>query len=39
MSMSYCVSFKASADKAMDKLPEAIQARIVEKAIALCSLR
>jgi len=33
--MSYQVSFKASADKAMDKLPKAVQARIVEKAIAL----
>ena len=33
--MSYRVSFKASADKAMDTLPKAIQARIVEKAMAL----
>jgi len=33
--MSYRVSFKDSADKAMDKLPKAIQARVVEKAIAL----
>jgi mRNA interferase RelE/StbE len=33
--MTYRVSFKASADKAMDKLPKAIQARIIEKAIAL----
>jgi len=35
--MSYRVSFKASADKALDRLPSAIQARIVEKAIALGS--
>jgi mRNA interferase RelE/StbE len=33
--MSYRVSFKASADKALDKLPKAIAARIIEKAIAL----
>jgi mRNA interferase RelE/StbE len=33
--MSYQVSFKASADKALDKLPKAIQARVIEKAIAL----
>jgi len=33
--MIYCVSFKASADKAMDKLPKAIQSRMVEKAMAL----
>ncbi len=33
--MSYRVSFKASADKAMDRLPKAIQVRMVEKAIAL----
>jgi len=33
--MSYHVSFKASADKALDKLPKTVQARIIEKAIAL----
>jgi mRNA interferase RelE/StbE len=35
MTMSYQVSFRASADKAMDKLPKAIQARMIEKATAL----
>ena len=33
--MSYRVSFKASADKAMDKLPKAMQRRVVEKALSL----
>ncbi len=33
--MCYHVSFKASADKALDKLPKTIQTRVVEKAIAL----
>ena len=33
--MSYRVSFKASADQALDRLPKAIQARIMEKAVAL----
>jgi mRNA interferase RelE/StbE len=33
--MGYSVSFKTSADKALDKLPMAVQARIIEMAIAL----
>ena len=33
--MSYTVSFKASADKAMDKLPKSVQAHMIEKAMAL----
>lgn len=35
MSVSYTVSFKASADRALDKLPKSVQARMVEKAVAL----
>ncbi len=34
MSISYRVRFKASADKALDTLPKAVQARMVEKAVA-----
>jgi mRNA interferase RelE/StbE len=30
--MNYAVSFKASADKAMDRLPRPVQARMIEKA-------
>jgi hypothetical protein len=30
----YAVSFKASADKALDKLPKSIQARLIDKATA-----
>jgi mRNA interferase RelE/StbE len=33
--MGYRVSFKASADKALDRLPKSIQIRTIEKAIAL----
>ena len=33
--MSYRVSFKASADKSLDKLPKAVRARAIEKAVAL----
>ena len=33
--MAYHVSFKASADKSLDKLPKSIQARAIEKATAL----
>lgn len=33
--MGYSVSFKASADKALDKLPKPIQTRMIEKAGAL----
>jgi mRNA interferase RelE/StbE len=33
--MGYRVSFKASAEKSLAKLPEAIAARIIEKVIAL----
>ncbi|HEY8665296.1 MAG TPA: type II toxin-antitoxin system RelE/ParE family toxin [Tepidisphaeraceae bacterium] len=33
--MSYRVTFKASADKALDKLPKSVHARIVERAMAL----
>ncbi len=37
MSIAYAVSFKASADKALDKLPKSVQIRIIEKSIALAS--
>jgi mRNA interferase RelE/StbE len=33
--MAYHVSFKSSADKALDKLPKSIRNRIIEKASAL----
>ncbi len=33
--MSYRVSFRASADKALDKLPKTIRARVIERAIGL----
>jgi mRNA interferase RelE/StbE len=33
--MSYRVTFKASADRALDRLPKPIQARIIEKAVLL----
>jgi mRNA interferase RelE/StbE len=33
--MSYRVGFKASAEKSLDRLPKAIQARVIEKATAL----
>ncbi len=33
--MSYRVSFRASAAKAIDRLPKAMQARMVERAVAL----
>jgi mRNA-degrading endonuclease RelE of RelBE toxin-antitoxin system len=33
--MAYHVSFKASAEKSLDKLPKSIQSRIVGKAISL----
>lgn len=35
--MSYAVSFKASAVKALDKLPKSVQVRVIEKALALAS--
>jgi mRNA interferase RelE/StbE len=33
--MAYAVSFRASADKALDKLPAIIQKRVIEKSAAL----
>jgi mRNA interferase RelE/StbE len=33
--MSYRVSLKATAEKSLNKLPKAIQARVIEKATAL----
>lgn len=33
--MAYQVSFKASADKALDELPRPIQSRLIKKAVAL----
>ena len=35
--MNYAVSFKASADKAMDRLPRPVQARMIEKARGLAN--
>ena len=35
--MSYQVTFKASADKAFDKLPRPVQSRLLEKAVALAA--
>ena len=35
MTMGYRVSFKASAEKSLGKLPKAIAARVIEKATAL----
>ncbi len=33
--MAYQVSFRASADKALDQLPKTVQSRVLEKAVAL----
>ena len=35
--MSYQVTFKASADKALDKLPRSVQSRLLDKAAALAA--
>jgi mRNA interferase RelE/StbE len=35
--MTYQVTFKASADKALDKLPKSLQARILQKATLLAT--